>query len=161
MSPPSNKRSAKGGKKKRVAFRRNRSRPPRPNDWTNQARDAEDHEVDSNHSESVVAKGALSRRRTIIVHDEGDQSHDGLSRGTVVAMRGLYADVDDGESVVPCTVRRVLRTRLTGERHQTEVVADAAGVLHQLLDRHAVLRSRNVGKVLAHRIVDRKLASLL
>ena len=158
MSPPSNKRSAKGGKKKRVAFRRNRSRPPRPNDWTNQARDAEDHEVDSNHSESVVAKGALSRRRTIIVHDEGDQSHDGLSRGTVVAMRGLYADVDDGESVVPCTVRRVLRTRLTGERHpvtvgdhvrfridpQAEGVV-REGVIEVVEPRHGVLR-RRVGK---------------
>jgi ribosome biogenesis GTPase len=39
----------------------------------------------------------------------------------VVAVRGLYADVDDGKNVRPCTVRRVLRTRLIEERHPVTV----------------------------------------
>ena len=31
--------------------------------------------------------------------------------GTGVAMRGLFADVDDGERVWPCTIRRIVRSR--------------------------------------------------
>jgi len=90
-------------------------------DWTRQAREAEGHEFDSRQSESIVAKGDLSRRRTIVVHDDQAVSMPGLLRGTVIAMRGLFADVDDGTRVWPCTVRRLLRTRLIEERHPVTV----------------------------------------
>jgi ribosome biogenesis GTPase / thiamine phosphate phosphatase len=109
------------GKKVRVAFRRNRSKPPRPKDWTERARDAEDREIDSSQSESVVAKGDLSRQRTIIVGDDAAELGGDLRAGVVVAMRGLYADVDDGDRVRPCTIRRVLRTRLIEERHPVTI----------------------------------------
>lgn len=120
MGSSSPKRRTKGTKKVRVAFRRNRSKRARDTDWTRRAREAEDHEVDADRGESVTAKGDLSRRRTITVRDN-DSALEGLHVGTVVAMRGLFADVDAGQRVYPCTVRRVLRTRLTGERNPVTV----------------------------------------
>ncbi len=121
MSSPLGKRRPKSGKKVRVRFKQNRSKPPRMTGWTQQARQADGHEIDADRSESVVAKGALSRRRTVIVHDDEADLQEGIRRGTVIAMRGLYADVDDGQRVWACTVRRVLRTRLIKERHPVTV----------------------------------------
>ncbi|MGB2984240.1 MAG: ribosome small subunit-dependent GTPase A [Phycisphaerae bacterium] len=93
----------------------------RKTDWTQQAREADDHEIDTDRSESVLAKGELSRRRTVRVHTNEDQFLEGLRQGTIIAVRGLYADVDDGELTWPCTIRRVLRTRLIEERHPVTV----------------------------------------
>jgi ribosome biogenesis GTPase len=121
MGSPSDKRHKKAGKKTRASFRRNRSARQRRTDWTQAAKDAEDHEVDADRGESVVAKGALSRKRTITVPDAEAPLAEGLCRGTVVSMRGLFADVDDGDRVWPCTVRRVLRTQLIEERHPVTV----------------------------------------
>lgn len=118
MGSPSRKRKSKGGKKVRVEFRRNRSKPPRQTDWTDKA---EDGAADTKDTERIVAKGDLSRRRTVIVPDDQEAAWEGLSRGTVVAMRGLYADVDDGQRIRSCTVRRILRTQLIEERHPVTV----------------------------------------
>ena len=115
------KRRANKGTKIRVDLRRNRSRPGRVSDWTRRARDAEGHELDAERSEHIAAKGALSRRRTIVLHDDSEDAARVFREGTAVAMRGLYVDVDDGERVWPCTVRRMLRTRLTEERHPVTV----------------------------------------
>lgn len=120
MGSSSGKGKPKKGKKVRVAFRRNRARPPRPKDWTRQAQEAEAHEIDARTSENLAAKGDLSRQRTITVHDHDDVPAD-LERGTVIVMRGLYADVDDGRRILPCTISRVLRTRLIEERHPVTV----------------------------------------
>lgn len=111
----------KKGKKVRVSLRRNRSKPARISDWTRRARQAEDHVADTESSENVVARGDLSRRRTVILSDEDAAAADSLLPGTVVAMRGLFADVDDGDRTLPCTVRRMLRTRLIDERHPVTV----------------------------------------
>jgi ribosome biogenesis GTPase len=108
-------------KKVRVEFRRNRTTRKRQRDWTREALEAEDHEVDTNASETVRAKGSLSRKRTVLDHGEQSLEARGLRCGVVIAMRGLYADVDDGTKVWPCTVRRVLRTRLIEERHPVTV----------------------------------------
>lgn len=125
MSSSSRKGKSKKGKKVRVAFRRNRAKPPRPKDWTRLAKEAEGHELDAHDFEQLVAKGDLSRRRTIVVHEGGDIPPD-LMRGTVVAMRGRYANVDDGERMLACTVSRVLRTRLIDERNSV-TVGDSVG----------------------------------
>ncbi|MFQ5462874.1 MAG: ribosome small subunit-dependent GTPase A [Phycisphaerae bacterium] len=123
----SKRRKKKGtGKKVRVAFRQNRSKPARSKDWTEHAHPEDSHETDTAQSEGVRAKGALSRRRTIIVHDDDEDTWRDLKRGVVVAMRGLYAEVDDGQDVWPCTVRRILRTRLIDER-QPVTVGDRVG----------------------------------
>jgi ribosome biogenesis GTPase len=68
-------------------------------------------------------------------------------------MRGLFADVDDGKRVWPCTVRRVLRTRLTEERHpvtvgdrvQFRAGSDTEGVIEAVEPRRGQLR-RRVGR---------------
>ena len=110
----------KKGKKVRVSFRRNRSKPPRVKDWTDKSLKEGDQETDTENSQNVVAKGDLSRKRTIIVSEDGAAGQD-LHAGVVIAMRGLYADVDDGERVWACTVRQVLRTRMIDERQAVTV----------------------------------------
>lgn len=139
MSAPSRKRRGKKGRQVRVDLRRNRAKPRRISDWTRQAREADDHEFDPKQSESIVAKGDLSRRRTIFVRDENDALPPGLHRGIVIAMRGLFAEVDDGERIWSCTIRRLLRTRLTEDRHPVtvgdrvhfKIGATGAGVEHE------------------------------
>ena len=110
-SPRRNKKSK--GEKVRVPFRRNRSTRCRDKDWTDKGREGDDKDLDVTRGERVASKGDLSRQRTIIV---GDETRTDLVKGVVIAIRGLYADVDDGRRVVPCTIRRVLRTRLIAER---------------------------------------------
>lgn len=109
------------GSKIRVAFRRNRSRPARKKNWTEQVRDAGASELDTVGRELIAAKGELSRHRTIKVASEEDPADENLRAGVVLAMRGLYAEVDDGVCVRRCTIRRVLRTRLIDDRHPVAV----------------------------------------
>ena len=164
MSPTPKKGRGASGKKVRVAFRRNRSKPARIKDWTTQARGTEDNELDTLRSESVVAKGDLSRHRTVIVADGDGAIDPGLRTGTVVAMRGLYADVDDGDRVLSCPIRRVLRTRRIKERHPVTVgdhvwfsLGDyragvvTEGVIAKVADRRGVLQRRSGKRV--HTIV--------
>jgi ribosome biogenesis GTPase len=108
--------SGRQGRKIRVSFRRNRTAPPRAKQWTP---DEDDDKTEGPLDESVVAKGDLSRKRTIIEPD--DPATDNLPRGIVVAMRGLIAEVDDGSQIWPCTVRRVMRTRSIDERQPVTV----------------------------------------
>jgi len=120
MGASPGKGKPKKGKKVRVAFRQNRSKPPRQNDWTRRAREADANEIDAHASENLTAKGDLTRQRTIMLHgDDGFPPE--LTAGVVVTMRGLYADVDAATGVIPCTVSRVLRTRLIQERHPVAV----------------------------------------
>lgn len=117
MSSPSKKQPGKRGKKVRVALRPNRSKKPRESGWTRKVRDAGDQGLDSARSESIAAKGDLSRRRTVTEFDADAPNSELLRRGVVSAVFGRYVDVDDGRRVWPCTVRRTLRTRLSKERH--------------------------------------------
>ena len=152
-------------KKVRVRFRHNRGKRPREKNWTKQALEAEDHELDTNRSESVVAKGDLSRQRTVTLSD-GDPSlsDDGLVQGIVVAMRGLFAEVDDGQRIVPCTVRRILRTRQIEDRQPVTVGdrvcfrlesrgegVEEEGVIESVADRGGLLRRRSGRRI--HTIV--------
>ncbi len=126
------------GKKVRVSFRRNRGDRPRQKDWNKAVRENEDQAHDAETVENVVAKGSLSRRRTILVSKD-DLPVEGLLAGTVVAVRGLYCEVDDGLGVRPCTVRRVLRTRTirgrnpvaVGDRVKFKIEALAEGVVRE------------------------------
>jgi len=120
MASPEHDRPSKKGKKVRVAMRRNRGKPPRVSDWTKQAREADDNEVDSVKSEQVVAKGDLSRNRTIIVSKEQSSAVD-LARGIVLGVHGLHLQVEVGGRMVVCSVPRMLRTRLIQERHPVAV----------------------------------------
>lgn len=109
----------KKGKKVRVDFRRNRAQPARDNSWTRQYREHGFKHTEPVTRESLNPKGDLSRKRTII--EDADLSHLDLREGKVLAMRGLIAEVDDGDQVWPCTVRRILRTRQIDERHPVAV----------------------------------------
>jgi len=105
-----------------VAFRRNRGKRRRVTDVTGEAHQAEDFDLDTHRDERIAPKGELSRQRTVIVGEDGSTvSSTDLISGVVIAMRGLYADVDVGSQVWPCTIRRVLRTRLIDERHPVTV----------------------------------------
>ncbi|MBI4582079.1 MAG: ribosome small subunit-dependent GTPase A [Planctomycetes bacterium] len=103
---------------KRVAFRQNRQQPGRRKDWTR--RDQADPAVeDAAVWETVRAKGELSRKRTVAERAQPASPGDGSAflRGTVIAVRGQFVEVDAGGRTWMCTVRRVLRTKLIEGRH--------------------------------------------
>jgi ribosome biogenesis GTPase len=120
MPDDARKKRGKTGGKTRVDFRRNRQKPGRQKDWTGQMNRNAEATEDTAQNESVVAKGALSRKRT--VKDEDDTAlAANLLTGRVMALRGLVAEVHDGETLWACTVRRILRTRLIEDRHPVTV----------------------------------------
>ncbi len=157
MADPSGKNSSGGGGKKvRVAFRRNRGKRKRVTDVTQEAKQAEDFDVESHRNERVVAKGDLSRHRTIVVGADAVEANAGQVPGVVIAMRGRYAEVDDGTRIWRCSVRRVLRTLRIEERNAV-TVGDrvhflpeaekegvvAEGVIEQVGPRTGVLQRRS------------------
>ncbi len=115
-------------KKVRVDLRKNRSKPPRPRQWT---RDFQDHgfaDEATTGQERVRAKGDLSRRRTIIQEETagamGQEPAEmpavdaaACRPGRVLRVHGLYSIVqtDEGQQY-RCVVRRLLRTLATHER---------------------------------------------
>lgn len=118
-------------KKVRVDLRKNRTKPPRPRQWT---RDFQDHgftEEATINQERVRAKGDLSRRRTIIQEDAAEGNRTGQEPaempaadavaclpGRVLRVHGLYSIVqtDEGQQY-RCVVRRLLRSLATHERN--------------------------------------------
>lgn len=104
---------------KRVHFRQNRLRPARQKQWHAPTEEVETQADDATTWETVRHKGALSRKRTIVDRAEetpaGDRAK--LVRGTAIAVRGQFVEVDDGQKTWLCTVRRILRTKLIQERH--------------------------------------------
>lgn len=120
MSKRKDKNSKKGQRKVRVHFRSNRLAPRREKGWTQWYRDGRFEQEDEATEERLNRKGELSRKRTVIVDENGEPVQpptEAQSEGIVLAMRGQIADVDDGGRIWPCTVRRVLRTRLIEQRH--------------------------------------------
>lgn len=109
--------------KKRVDFRKNRSKPPRDNNWTQgfQSHGYQDEATVGN--ERVRAKGDLSRKRTIETDTQGDGpvmpkiDRDNWIAGRVLRNHGLNSVVatDDGRQF-RCMVRRLLKTISTDER---------------------------------------------
>jgi ribosome biogenesis GTPase len=118
-------------KKVRVDMRKNRSKPPRPRQWT---RDFQDHgfaDEATTGQERVRAKGDLSRRRTIIQEETDGADEVGREPaempsvdastclpGRVLRVHGLFSVVQtaDGQQY-RCVVRRLLRTLATHERN--------------------------------------------
>ena len=113
---------AKKPRKIRVDFRKNRQPRSRRTDWT---RKFEQDQVEDQtpSSESVRAKGELSRRRTILVQDEAAAGefaqpvHPDWQAGRVLHVSGNLASVEavDGATYT-CAVSRVLRTIAIEER---------------------------------------------
>ena len=112
------------GRKVRVDFRQNRQVRRRSDDWTRQYLAAEDQLQDTHRSESVRAKGDLSRKRTVFVDEHSLRTIDESlwHRGTITKVHGLLCTVaDTSNRLWECTVRRILRTLLIESRSPVSV----------------------------------------
>lgn len=114
-------------RKLRVEFRKNRSTRRRAGDLTRRLGGDLDAAADHAASERISGKGDLTRKRTVMTTDPADDRIGGLPveptagevwRGRVLNVHGLESLVqtDDGR-VVRCTLRRLLRTVATDQRH--------------------------------------------
>jgi ribosome biogenesis GTPase len=154
-------------KKVRVELRKNRSKPPRPRQWTRGFHEHGYEEEATSGGERIRAKGELSRRRTII-QDEGAPGRSGSEAvempavdlgsclpGRVLRVHGLVSvvQVEDGHQF-RCTVRRVLRTLATDERNivttgdRVWILASAKdeGVIERIDPRHGLLTRASRGR---------------
>jgi ribosome biogenesis GTPase len=116
-------------KKVRVDMRKNRSKPPRPRQWTRGFHEHGFDEEATAQGERVRAKGDLSRRRTIIQEDAGaatgEESVDMPAVDQAACLPGRVLRVHGLQSIVEaehgkqyrCAVRRLLRTLATDERN--------------------------------------------
>src|SRR5713226_2829586 len=117
-------------KKVRVDMRKNRSKPPRPRQWTRGFAEHGFDEEATTQGERVRAKGDLSRRRTIIQEDTSgtttSQEPSDMPMadeavclpGRVLRVHGLQTIVEtEASTQYRCAVRRVLRTLATDERN--------------------------------------------
>jgi ribosome biogenesis GTPase / thiamine phosphate phosphatase len=111
-------------KKVRVDMRKNRSKPPRQRDWTRSFQQHGGPDDATLSQERVRAKGDLSRKRTIIQHEEqsaADMPAVDVSAclfGRVLRVHGLQSvvELEDGR-LFRCAVRRLLKTMATDERN--------------------------------------------
>ena len=114
-------------KKVRVDLRKNRSQPPRDQQWTRGFSEHGFVEESTRTGERVRAKGDLSRRRTIVQKEGGEAEGDmpdmpavdagACVPGRVLRVHGLYSivEAEDGR-LFRCTLRRLLRSLTTDER---------------------------------------------
>jgi ribosome biogenesis GTPase len=155
-------------KKVRVDLRKNRSRPPRPHDWTRGFHEHGYAEEATPQEERVRAKGELSRRRTIIQEEitgkkpGGDQSAempavdlDACVPGRVLRVQGLLSDVETDEGRhFRCAVRRLLRTLAIDERNIVAAgdrvwirpAAKEEGFIERVEPRHGLLTRASRGR---------------
>ncbi|MFM8414916.1 MAG: ribosome small subunit-dependent GTPase A [Planctomycetota bacterium] len=114
-------------RKLRIDFRKNRSGRQRGGDLTRAVGADLEALADEAASERISGKGDLTRKRTVVVDDVAPGRVDGLAvaplaagswRGLVLHVHGLESLVqaEDGR-LVRCTLRRVLRTMVTDQRH--------------------------------------------
>lgn len=139
-------------KKVRVELRKNREKPPRANDLTQQFQENADAASEAAGGERVRAKGDLSRRRTVLLADEAAAMPAARAAevipGRVLRVHGLYSfvEADDGR-VFRCTVRRLLKSLTTEERSvvttgdlvQLVPTIPGEGVIEHVQPRHGVL----------------------
>ena len=117
-------------KKIRVELRKNRTQPPRANQWTRGFQDHGYVDEATVADERVRAKGDISRHRTIIQNESVDPldtaeatnaspavSAEACQRGRVIRIHGLQSIVETAEGkIVRCSVRRLLKSLMTDER---------------------------------------------
>jgi ribosome biogenesis GTPase len=155
-------------KKVRVELRKNRSKPPRPQNWTRGYREHRYEEEAGPGQERVRAKGELSRKRTIIQQESGTAAATGqdtsalpnpdagaLLAGRVLRVHGLTCIVeeDDGR-VFRCAVRRLLKTLVrdernivaTGDRVWFRPALNDEGFIERVESRHGVLTRASRGR---------------
>jgi ribosome biogenesis GTPase / thiamine phosphate phosphatase len=114
-------------RKLRIDFRKNRSGRRRGGDLTRAINAHPDDAGEQATGERLSGKGDLTRRRTVIVEDLPAGPVDGLAaaplvagswRGRVLHVHGLESLVQtENGRLVRCTLRRILRTMATDQRH--------------------------------------------
>ncbi len=114
-------------RKLRIEFRKNRSRRTRDGDLTRVIAADPEGLSEQAAAERLSGKGELTRKRTVMVDGVSDGPVDGLSaapltancwRGRVLHVHGLESLVQaEDDRLVRCTLRRVLRTMATDQRH--------------------------------------------
>ncbi len=114
-------------KKVRVDLRKNRTKPPRQNNFTRGFQDHGFADEATLGGERVRTKGDLSRRRTVIQHDgAGGQTAPSnmpsvdaaiSRRGRVIRVHGLWSivEAEDGR-LFRCAIRRLLKQLVTDSR---------------------------------------------
>jgi ribosome biogenesis GTPase len=154
-------------KKVRVDLRKNRSKPPRPRNWTRGFKEHGYEDTATAGEERVRAKGDLSRRRTII-QDEPVKSESAAEQGAMPAvdtstcLAGRVLQVHGHSSVVEtadgkqyrCAVRRLLRTLVTDERNIVATgdrvwfrpAAGDEGLIERVEPRHGLLTRASRGR---------------
>ena len=150
-------------RKFRAELRKNRSSRRRHGDLTRAVADDLDHASDMATSERISGKGDLTRKRTVIIHDDPATGGDGLAvtplagaawRGQVMHVHGLesFVRADDGR-IVRCTTRRLLRTLSTEQRHPVAAGdwvwirdGDGGGVIQSIEQRRNSLARASRGR---------------
>lgn len=155
-------------KKIRVDLRKNRSKPPRRQDWTRGFHEHGFAEEATVNDERVRAKGDLSRRRTIIQDETGGAVETGQEPaempavdagacfvGRVLRVHGLTCVVqtDQGQQF-RCAVRRLLRTLATDERNIVTTgdrvwfrpALNDEGLIERVEPRHGLLNRASRGR---------------
>ena len=160
------------GKKKkvRVDLRKNRSKPPRPRQWTRGFHEHGYTDEATTSDERVRAKGDLSRRRTIIQEAPPEGAPAGAEVPSAGEMPSAAADclfgrvlrvhgpvsvveTDDGRQH-RCTVRRLLRTLAIDERSAVATgdtvwfrpIPGDEGLIERVGPRHGLLTRASRGR---------------
>jgi ribosome biogenesis GTPase len=156
-------RKKKGpGRKVRVDLRRNKQTRTRQQNMTHEMLTDLDSAEDLESGERLSGKGQLSRRRTIVTSEDGDEAGrdidlKGCLTGRVLSFIGLNCVVQSDEDgrKFECTVRGMIRTRardsrnavVTGDRVVFRPEGDVyQGVIERVEPRHGVLARQSHGK---------------
>ncbi|NOT00721.1 MAG: ribosome small subunit-dependent GTPase A [Phycisphaerales bacterium] len=149
------------GRKHRTEFRANRGQRARGKNWTRRAHQADGGEWDAVQDERISGRGQLSRKRTIKV-DQNDQRivEAGTRDGIVITVFGAVAQVDDGNRIWLCTVRRILRTLqirerspvVVGDRVQFRIESEREGVAAEGVIENVLPRRGELSRVAGRRV---------
>ena len=149
----------------RATFRKNRQVRTRKQNLTDEYRDHGFEADDSRRSERISGKGDLTRKRTVVGVEPGDDETGlGILRdvdvseclaGTVLRSGGLRSTVrgDDGKSY-ECATRRILKTLATDQRHVVAAgdrvlfkpAGEDEGIIERIEPRHGVLCRTSRGR---------------
>ncbi|MBX3443808.1 MAG: ribosome small subunit-dependent GTPase A [Planctomyces sp.] len=145
-------------RKIRVSFRKNRGARPRRNDLT---RAFDDDAADARGSERLSGKGDLTRRRTLVATQAGEQAQREIDADACIFGRVLWTSganrstvqPDDGGVEIRCSVRRVLRTMsrdarnliVAGDRVLVRRTGPDAGVIERVEPRSSAI-ARTAGR---------------
>jgi len=154
----------------RAELRKNRAERARIKDWSRWLDEAEGaEEVLLDRQERLTGKGELTRRRTVRAAEDAQQEGDptlpvvlevdeSVCRpGRVLSVHGLWSEVaDETGKVYKCTVRRLLKTLQTEQRHILAVgdrvmfrpvnEAAAEGVVERVEPRRGILSRSSHGR---------------